>query len=179
MEQLISDIIEHNADQEFRVLKFQMEMVDETSGVRKFSLKTGSDYNTLMSKGKQIDKHIVQVKATLQETLDPDVSVFDKIKIQQNSANKMLDCIKDITSTLKSNISDPKNAELVTNVVVEALQNGIKDRLRGDVGKIVTQVRDPQIKEFAKKALGAGQANLIDITKGLTKSVGLDSSRSM
>jgi len=51
--------------------------------------------------------------------------------------------------------------------------------LRGDVGKIVTQVRDPQIKEFAKKALGAGQANLIDITKGLTKSVGLDSSRSM
>jgi len=60
MEQLISDIIEHNADQEFRVLKFQMEMVDETSGVRKFSLKTGSDYNTLMSKGKQIDKHIYE-----------------------------------------------------------------------------------------------------------------------
>jgi replicative DNA helicase len=51
MEQLISDIIEHNADQEFRVLKFQMEMVDETSGVRKLSLNTGSDYNTLMSKG--------------------------------------------------------------------------------------------------------------------------------
>jgi replicative DNA helicase len=60
MEQLISDIIEHNADQEFRVLKFQMEMVDETSGVRKFSLKTGSDYNTLMSKGKQIDKHVYE-----------------------------------------------------------------------------------------------------------------------
>ena len=51
MEQLISDIIDNNADQEFRVLKFQMEMVDETSGVRKLSLNTGSDYNTLMSKG--------------------------------------------------------------------------------------------------------------------------------
>jgi replicative DNA helicase len=51
MEQLISDIIEHNADQEFRILKFQMEMVDETSGVRKLSLNTGADYNTLMSKG--------------------------------------------------------------------------------------------------------------------------------
>jgi hypothetical protein len=37
-----------------------MEMVDETSGVRKFSLKTGSDYNTLMSKGQLIDKHIYQ-----------------------------------------------------------------------------------------------------------------------
>jgi replicative DNA helicase len=51
MEQLISDIIDNNKDQEFRILKFQMEMVDETSGVRKLSLNTGADYNTLMSKG--------------------------------------------------------------------------------------------------------------------------------
>lgn len=59
MEQLISDIIVHNADQNFRVLKFQMEMVDETSGVRKLSLNTGADYNTLMSKGGvQVDKNI-------------------------------------------------------------------------------------------------------------------------
>ena len=61
MEQLISDIIEYNTDQEFRVLKFQMEMVDETSGIRKLSLSTGSDYNTLMSKGgKQVDKSIFE-----------------------------------------------------------------------------------------------------------------------
>ena len=51
MEQLISDIIVHNTEQEFRILKFQMEMVDETNGVRKLSLNTGADYNTLMSKG--------------------------------------------------------------------------------------------------------------------------------
>ena len=56
MEQLISDIIEYNADQEFRILKFQMEMVDETSGIRKLSLNTGADYNTLMSKSQKIDK---------------------------------------------------------------------------------------------------------------------------
>ena len=60
MEQLISDIIENNTDQEFRVLKFQMEMVDETSGVSKFSLNTGADYNTLMSKGKQVDRHVYE-----------------------------------------------------------------------------------------------------------------------
>lgn len=41
MEQLISDIITFNSEQDFRVLKFQMEMVDETSGVRKLSLNTG------------------------------------------------------------------------------------------------------------------------------------------
>jgi len=59
MEQLISDIIANNSDQYFRVLKFQMEMVDETSGVRKLSLITSADYNTLMSKdGKQVDKRI-------------------------------------------------------------------------------------------------------------------------
>jgi replicative DNA helicase len=59
MEQLISDIIENNQDQEFRILKFQMEMVDETSGVRKLSLNTGADYNTLMSKdGILVDEKI-------------------------------------------------------------------------------------------------------------------------
>ena len=59
MEQLISDVIDNNADQEFRVLKFQFEMLDETNGIRKLSLNTGYDYNTLMSKGgKPVDKAV-------------------------------------------------------------------------------------------------------------------------
>jgi replicative DNA helicase len=58
MEQLISDVIALNTDQEYRILKFQMEMVDETSGIRKFSLITGADYNTLMSKGQLVDKSL-------------------------------------------------------------------------------------------------------------------------
>jgi len=61
MEQLISDIIDMNPNEDFRILKFQMEMVDETSGIRKFSLQTGADYNTLMSKGGNlIDKSIYE-----------------------------------------------------------------------------------------------------------------------
>jgi replicative DNA helicase len=61
MEQVVSDIIEKNPDQEFRVLKFQMEMVDETSAIRKFGLITGADYNTLMSKdGKLVDKRLFE-----------------------------------------------------------------------------------------------------------------------
>ena len=61
MEQLVSDIIAKNPDQEFRVLKFQMEMVDETSAIRKFGLITGADYNTLMSKdGKLVDKNLFE-----------------------------------------------------------------------------------------------------------------------
>lgn len=59
LDQLVSDIVEKNTNQVFRILKFQMEMVDETSAIRKFSLITGSDYNTLMSKdGKLVDRNI-------------------------------------------------------------------------------------------------------------------------
>jgi replicative DNA helicase len=61
MEQVVSDIIERNTNQEFRVLKFQMEMVDETSAIRKFGLITGADYNTLMSKdGRLVDRKIFE-----------------------------------------------------------------------------------------------------------------------
>ena len=55
MEQLIDDIIHNNKDQEFRILKFQFEMLDETNGIRKLSLNTGYDYNTLMSKAEPLD----------------------------------------------------------------------------------------------------------------------------
>lgn len=58
MEQLISDIIAENKDHKFRVLKFQFEMLDETNGIRKLSLNTASDYNTLMSKGEPVDKDL-------------------------------------------------------------------------------------------------------------------------
>jgi hypothetical protein len=60
MEQLISDIIQLNTDQEYKILKFQMEMVNETSGIRKMSLITGADYNTLMSKERLIDKALYE-----------------------------------------------------------------------------------------------------------------------
>tara|TARA_R110002020_G_scaffold431389_1_gene641391 strand:+ start:3491 stop:4492 length:1002 start_codon:yes stop_codon:yes gene_type:complete len=87
MEQLISDILVHNPDEEFRVLKFQMEMVDETNGIRKFSLKTGSDYNTLMSKaGRKIDKDIFKkcveyYKST--ETQDVVNVIYDQCTIDE------------------------------------------------------------------------------------------------
>jgi replicative DNA helicase len=55
MEQLIDDIIQNNKDHEFRILKFQFEMLDETNGIRKLSLNTGYDYNTLMSKAEPLD----------------------------------------------------------------------------------------------------------------------------
>ena len=60
MEQLVNDVIKMNPDQKFRVLKFQFEMLDETNGIRKLSMNVGSDYNTLMSKEKPVDRSIFQ-----------------------------------------------------------------------------------------------------------------------
>ena len=58
MEQLIDDIIKFNQDHEFRILKFQFEMLDETNGIRKLSLNTGYDYNSLMSKAEPLDDDV-------------------------------------------------------------------------------------------------------------------------
>ena len=58
MEQLIDDIIKFNTDHEFRILKFQFEMLDETNGIRKLSLNTGYDYNSLMSKAEPLDDKV-------------------------------------------------------------------------------------------------------------------------
>jgi len=60
MEQLVNDVIKINPDQKFRILKFQFEMLDETNGIRKLSMNVGSDYNTLMSKEKPVDKSVFQ-----------------------------------------------------------------------------------------------------------------------
>jgi hypothetical protein len=64
-------------------------------------------------------------------------------------------------------------------VVADVLKKGIKDRIQGNIEKIATQVQDPQVKNFAKKALGAGHANLLDIAKGVIKSLSPDTSRAM
>ena len=60
MEQLVNDVIKLNGDQKFRILKFQFEMLDETNGIRKLCMNVGSDYNTLMSKEKPVDRAIFQ-----------------------------------------------------------------------------------------------------------------------
>ena len=89
MEQLISDIIEENKDHKFRVLKFQFEMLDETNGIRKLSLNTASDYNTLMSKGEPVDKDLylkcVQYYEQTDETDVIDV-VYDPCTVDEMCA---------------------------------------------------------------------------------------------
>ena len=127
----------------------------------------------------QIEQQAAVAKDVLKQNLDPSISIFDKIKIQQNGANLMLECLNQVTKTVKAHISDPKDIEVITAVVADVLKKGIQDRIQGNIEKIATQVQDPQVKNFAKKALGAGHANLLDIAKGVMKSLSPDTSRAM
>ncbi len=127
----------------------------------------------------QIEQQAAVAKDVLKQNLDPSISIFDKIKIQQNGANLMLECLNQVTKTVKAHISDPKDIEVITAVVADVLKKGIKDSIQGNIEKIATQVQDPQVKNFAKKALGAGHANLLDIAKGVMKSLSPDTSRAM
>ena len=89
MEQLISDIIEENKDHKFRVLKFQFEMLDETNGIRKLSLNTASDYNTLMSKGEPVDKDLyLKCVQYYEQTAETDVIdvVYDPCTVDEMCA---------------------------------------------------------------------------------------------
>jgi replicative DNA helicase len=143
MEQLISDIIEHNPDQEFRVLKFQFEMVDETNGVRKLSLKTGADYNTLMSK----DRVLV------------DKAIYDKC-IEYYDKSENMDCINvvydactvdEMCATIHYEIEKYKKADgTYTNILVaidhSALfrqSKGQKDKFEmlGGLGEALTMMK--------------------------------------
>ncbi len=165
----VKDLISY-ADQVFP--QSQKAIDDTLEYVKKSAIsaieKAGAGKELAKKIEQQIDKHILGAKESLQKTLDPAIDLFNKIKIQQNSANKISDSVKGVFNTINLNMSDHKNAALVKNAYVEALQNGIKDRLRGDVAQIDKQVKNPQVKDFAKKMLGADHANLMDVAKGAT-----------
>jgi GTPase len=101
----------------------------------------------------QIEQQSAVAKDVLKQNLDPSIGIFDKIKIQQNDANLMLECLNQVTKTVKAHISDPKDIEVITAVVADVLIKGIKERVQGNIETIATQVRDPQVKKFAKKLL--------------------------
>jgi replicative DNA helicase len=143
MEQLISDIIEHNPDQEFRVLKFQFEMVDETNGVRKLSLKTGADYNTLMSKDRVlVDKAIY----------DKCIEYYDKSE-NNDLINVVYDActVDEMCATIHYEIEKYKKADgTYTNILVaidhSALfrqSKGQKDKFEmlGGLGEALTMMK--------------------------------------
>ena len=109
MEQLVNDVIKMNPDQKFRVLKFQFEMLDETNGIRKLSMNVGSDYNTLMSKGKPIDKRIFQKCVQFYE----DTASYDMVDVVYDPCT-----VEEMCATIHAYMLENKTDEGFTNTLV-------------------------------------------------------------
>ena len=109
MEQLVNDVIKMNPDQKFRVLKFQFEMLDETNGIRKLSMNVGSDYNTLMSKGKPIDKGIFQKCVQFYE----DTASYDMVDVVYDPCT-----VEEMCATIHAYMLENKTDEGFTNTLV-------------------------------------------------------------
>ena len=109
MEQLVNDVIKMNPDQKFKVLKFQFEMLDETNGIRKLSMNVGSDYNTLMSKGKPIDKSIFQKCVQFYE----DTASYDMVDVVYDPCT-----VEEMCATIHAYMLENKTDDGFTNTLV-------------------------------------------------------------
>jgi hypothetical protein len=109
MEQLVNDVIKINPDQKFRVLKFQFEMLDETNGIRKLSMNVGSDYNTLMSKEKPVDKSIFQKCVDFYESTEQ----YDLVDVVYDPCT-----VEEMCATIHAYMEKHKTEDGFTNTLI-------------------------------------------------------------
>ena len=76
MEQLVTEVIALNQDQDFQVLQFQFEMAEKTLGVRAFSAITQKDYGILHSKYEPLEEDIYNKCKQYTSTLNKNNRVF-------------------------------------------------------------------------------------------------------
>ena len=117
MEQMTSDIVELNKDQDFRILKFQLEMVDETDGVRKLSVKSGLSYEILMSKYERLGKDSIRDLINIYDSIDSEGRanvIYDPCTV-----NEMCASIHDECERYKKTIVDENGErEVYRNILV-------------------------------------------------------------
>jgi replicative DNA helicase len=76
MEQLVTEVIALNQDQDFQVLQFQFEMPEKTLGMRAFSAITQKDYGVLHSKYEPLQEEIYNKCRQYTSTLNNNNRVF-------------------------------------------------------------------------------------------------------
>lgn len=76
MEQLVTEVIALNQDQDFQVLQFQFEMPEKTLGMRAFSAITQKDYGVLHSKYEPLQEEIYNKCKQYTSTLNKNNKVF-------------------------------------------------------------------------------------------------------
>ena len=109
MEQLVNDVIKINPDQKFKILKFQFEMLDETNGIRKLSMNVGSDYNTLMSKERPVDKSIFQKCVDFYESTEE----YDLVDVVYDPCT-----VEEMCATIHAYMEKHKTEDGFTNTLI-------------------------------------------------------------
>jgi replicative DNA helicase len=155
MEQLVNDVIKLNGDQKFRILKFQFEMLDETNGIRKLSMNVGSDYNTLMSKEKPVDKGIFQKCVDFYESTEQ----YDLVDVVYDPCT-----VDEMCATIHAYMEKHKTEEGYTNTLVTIdhsalfkVGKGQKDKFEmlNGLGEALTEMK----KKFPVAFLVLSQLN--------------------
>ena len=155
MEQLVNDVIKMNPDQSFRVLKFQFEMLDETNGIRKLSMNVGSDYNTLMSKEKPVDKSIFQKCVQFYESTEK----YDVVDVVYDPCT-----VDEMCATIHAYMEKHKTEDGYTNTLVTIdhsalfkIGKGQKDKFEmlNGLGEALTEMK----KKFPVAFLVLSQLN--------------------
>ena len=108
-DQIIRESFVLNPYDDFRVLEFQFEMVDETNGIRKLSMNTGSDYNTLMSKGKPVDKSIFEKCVKFYE----ETALYDIVDVVYDPCT-----VEEMCATIHAYMIENKEENEYTNTLV-------------------------------------------------------------
>ncbi len=125
----------------------------------------------------QMDKSCAEAKNMMKAATDPKLGFFDKIAAQTKGAEALMKASKDINSVIKKEMPDQK---IVADTIVKTIKNKINSELEKNVTKglnnMINQVKDPKIKDFVKKHLGAGHANLISVEK-ISKGAGTSISK--
>ena len=155
MEQLVNDVIKLNGDQKFRILKFQFEMLDETNGIRKLSMNVGSDYNTLMSKEKPVDRAIFQKCVDFYDSTEG----YDLVDVVYDPCT-----VDEMCATIHAYMEKHKTEEGYTNTLVTIdhsalfrVGKGQKDKFEmlNSLGEALTEMK----KKFPVAFLVLSQLN--------------------
>ena len=155
MEQLVNDVIKLNGDQKFRILKFQFEMLDETNGIRKLSMNVGSDYNTLMSKEKPVDRGIFQKCVDFYESTEK----YDLVDVVYDPCT-----VDEMCATIHAYMEKHKTEDGCTNTLVTIdhsalfrVGKGQKDKFEmlNSLGEALTEMK----KKFPVAFLVLSQLN--------------------
>lgn len=121
--------------------------------------QNGVPETVITSFSKDIDNRFKEVEKLLAESLDPEKSFLEKVAIQQQGAQKLLE---NITQDLSKHIPNSKDAQ---KAVMGAVATEVVKRISGPVEDLQKSMKAPAVKKVIEKEMGRNQALNVLIEK--------------